>query len=53
MTAVLLQAVKEQQQTIAGLREEINRMKSEKDDLAELKKEVTELKKQVGFTTLK
>jgi len=53
MTAVLLQALKEQQKTISDLQDEIGKLKNDKDELAELKEEVATLKELVGFTTRK
>ncbi len=47
MTAVLLQAVKEQQQTIEALQKKIAEMEAEKNEIAQLKKELDELRKSI------
>ncbi len=44
MTAVLLQAVKEQQQTIEKLTREIDALKQEKKEVAALRKQISELR---------
>ncbi len=45
MTAVLMQAVREQQQTIEALKRRIDEMESEKNEIVALKKELEELRK--------
>ncbi len=47
MTAVLLQAIKEQQQVIEKLSGEVNRLRGEKDEVASLKKQIADLKKMI------
>ena len=47
MTAVLLQAIKEQQQTIEALQKKVAEMENEKTEIAQLKKELDELRKSI------
>ncbi len=49
MSAVLLQAIKEQQQTIVELQKKIAAMEQEKSEIAQLKRELDELRKSLSL----